>query len=71
MAIYFHNSSIRGKVLLLRIWRGIREWCGDAAYERYLESQGRHLCGGAAVLTREEFYLSQLQKKYSRVSRCC
>jgi uncharacterized short protein YbdD (DUF466 family) len=71
MAIDSRSSNIRARVLLLRIWRGIREWCGDAAYERYLESQARHLCGGAAVLTREEFYLSQLQKKYSRVSRCC
>ena len=70
MPIYFQNSSIRARVLLLRIWRGIREWCGDAAYELYLESHARHLCG-VAVLTREEFYLSQLQKKYSRVSRCC
>jgi len=70
MAIYFHNSGIRAKVLLLRIWRGIREWCGDTAYEIYLESHARHFCGVAA-LTREEFYLSQLQKKYSRVSRCC
>ena len=56
--------------VILRFWRGIREWCGDAAYDRYLESYAKHLRGGAA-LTREEFYLSQLQKKYSRVSRCC
>ena len=70
MPIYFHNSHIRARVLLLRIWRGIREWCGDAAYELYLESHARHFCG-VTVLTREEFYLSQLQKKYSRVSRCC
>ena len=70
MAICFHNSSVPAKVLLLRIWRGIREWCGDAAYELYLESHARHSFG-VAVLTREEFYLSQLQKKYSRVSRCC
>ena len=70
MPIYFHNSNIRARILLLRIWRGIREWCGDAAYELYLESHARHFCG-VTVLTREEFYLSQLQKKYSRVSRCC
>ena len=70
MAIDFHNANIRARVLLLRIWRGIREWCGDAAYEHYLESHARHFCG-VAVLTREEFYLLQLQKKYSRVSRCC
>jgi len=31
------KSNIRAVVILLRIWRGIREWCGDAAYDRYLE----------------------------------
>jgi uncharacterized short protein YbdD (DUF466 family) len=70
MTIYSRDSNIRARVLFERIWRGIREWSGDSAYERYLESRARHFCA-AAVLTREEFYLSQLQKKYSRVSRCC
>jgi uncharacterized short protein YbdD (DUF466 family) len=51
-------------------WRGVREWCGDAAYERYLQSQSRHTYG-ATVLSREQFYLEQLQQRYSRVSRCC
>jgi uncharacterized short protein YbdD (DUF466 family) len=55
---------------LFRIWTGIREWCGDAAYERYLKSRAKHSCSGG-LLTREEFYLSQLQKKYSRICRCC
>jgi uncharacterized short protein YbdD (DUF466 family) len=54
----------------LRIWRGVREWCGDAAYERYVTSHAKHHCG-ASPLSREEFYLQQLHKKYSRVSRCC
>jgi uncharacterized short protein YbdD (DUF466 family) len=62
--------SSRAKVLLRRVWRGIREWCGDAAYERYLKSHVKHSCG-ATPLSREEFYLQQLQKRYSRVSRCC
>ena len=53
-----------------RIWRGVREWCGDAAYERYLKSRLRHACR-TAPLSREEFYLEQLRKRYSRVSRCC
>ncbi len=70
MAIFFRDSKIHVRVLLLRVWRGIREWCGDAAYERYLMSQAKHF-RGVAVLTPEEFYLSQLQKKYSHVSRCC
>jgi uncharacterized short protein YbdD (DUF466 family) len=64
------KANIRAVVILLRFWLGLRECCGDAAYDRYLESYAKHLCGSAA-LTREEFYLSQLQKKYSRVSRCC
>jgi uncharacterized short protein YbdD (DUF466 family) len=53
-----------------RIWLGVREWCGDAAYERYLKSQAKCSLQGT-TLTREEFYLQQLQKRYSRVSRCC
>ena len=52
------------------VWRGIREWCGDAAYERYERAHAKHSCG-AALLTREQFYLEELQKRYSRVSRCC
>lgn len=51
-------------------WRGVREWCGDAAYDRYLQSQAKHRCG-ARALSREQFYLEQLHKRYSRVSRCC
>jgi len=60
----------RAKTVLRRVWRGIREWCGDAAYERYVASHGKHSCG-AVLLSREEFYLEQLSKRYSRVSRCC
>jgi uncharacterized short protein YbdD (DUF466 family) len=53
-----------------KLWRGIREWCGDAAYERYLKSLSGKACARAA-LSREQFYLDQLQKRYSRISRCC
>jgi uncharacterized short protein YbdD (DUF466 family) len=55
---------------LAQLWRGIRIWSGDAAYERYLDSRSRHGCP-AALLSREEFYVEELQKRYSRVSRCC
>jgi uncharacterized short protein YbdD (DUF466 family) len=54
----------------LQFWSGVREWCGDSAYERYLKAHSKHSCG-PAVLSREEFYVEQLQKRYSRVSRCC
>ena len=67
-----HTIELRGraKVLLRRVWRGIREWCGDAAYERYVKSHLKHSCE-TTPLSREEFYLQQLRKRYSRVSRCC
>jgi len=70
MPFQFHHSSIRARILLRRIWHGIRVWCDDAAYERYLKSRTRHRHSDV-LLSREEFYLLQLQKKYSRVSRCC
>ena len=53
-----------------RFWRGVREWCGDAAYERYLRSsaaQGE----GCRRLTAQEFYVQQLYRRYSRPNRCC
>lgn len=55
---------------MARVWLGIREWCGDAAYERYVRSQKRKTCT-TVLLTREQFYVEQLQKRYSCVSRCC
>jgi len=57
--------------VVARVWTGIREWCGDAAYERYLKAHAKHGCGAAVLMSREEFYVEQLQKRYSRVSRCC
>jgi uncharacterized short protein YbdD (DUF466 family) len=53
-----------------RVWRGIRQWCGDASYERYARAHARHCCG-ATLLSREQFYLEEVEKRYSRVSRCC
>jgi len=53
-----------------QFWRGVREWCGDAAYERYLRAHAKHRSNDAA-LTRGDFYVEQLEKRYSRVSRCC
>ena len=53
-----------------RFWRGLREWCGDAAYESYLRSSGTRSCS-RPVLSAEEFYVEQLNRRYSRPSRCC
>jgi uncharacterized short protein YbdD (DUF466 family) len=52
------------------VWLGVREWCGDRAYERYLQAQ-RSIPGGHAVLTPEQFYVEQLDRRYSRPNRCC
>jgi uncharacterized short protein YbdD (DUF466 family) len=55
---------------LRRFWRGLREWCGDAAYESYLRSKGRQ-SGSCRTLTPAEFYVEQLNRRYSRPNRCC
>jgi uncharacterized short protein YbdD (DUF466 family) len=52
-----------------RFWQGLREWSGDSAYETYAKRASRD--PAASVLSREEFYVQQLHRKYSRVSRCC
>lgn len=58
------------KRLLRRLWRGLREWCGDSAYERYLRSDGRR-DAERHTLTAEEFYIEQVNRRYSRPNRCC
>jgi hypothetical protein len=51
-----------------RIWEIAREVLGDKAYELYAEGARRR---GEKPLAPKEFYLAQLQRKYSRPSRCC
>jgi len=52
------------------VWQSIREWCGDAAYESYLRSKHTK-CGCGRPLTPAEFYVEQMDQKYSRPNRCC
>jgi uncharacterized short protein YbdD (DUF466 family) len=52
-----------------QLWRGLREWCGDAAYEKYLQCARRESLG--RPLTATEFYLEQMNRKYARPNRCC
>ena len=56
--------------LLRRFWRGLREWCGDAAYESYLRSKLTQ-SGSGHTLTPAEFYVEQLNRRYSKPNRCC
>jgi uncharacterized short protein YbdD (DUF466 family) len=58
------------KRLIRRFWRGLREWCGDAAYESYLRSR-RARANSSQRLSRTEFYVEQLNRRYSRPNRCC
>ena len=53
-----------------RLWRGIRDWCGDSAYERYL-SATRRRHPQDTCLTQKDFYVEQLDRRYSRPNRCC
>lgn len=52
------------------LWRRLGEWSGDRDYERYLASRAVRAMN-RPPLTREEFYLAQLQRRYSRPNRCC
>jgi uncharacterized short protein YbdD (DUF466 family) len=57
-----------------RVWWALRQIFGDAAYENYLQSIGRseiHDAKVTAPLSRDEFYLDSLQRRYSKISRCC
>ena len=54
---------------LAAFWKGLREWSGDAAYEKYAEAVARS--GAKSRLTPDQFYVEQLNRKYSRPNRCC
>ncbi|HXM93879.1 MAG TPA: CstA-like transporter-associated (seleno)protein [Candidatus Dormibacteraeota bacterium] len=68
----FHLPAVlnRATYIMQTAWRGLREWSGDAAYDRYLES-GAVRRGSVSALSRKNFYLEQLNRRYSRPNRCC
>ena len=57
------------KRYIVRFWQGLREWSGDAAYEKYAQWTARS--DSKAMLSPAEFYVQQLNRKYSRPNRCC
>jgi uncharacterized short protein YbdD (DUF466 family) len=61
----------RARGLVRRLWRGVRDWCGDSAYERYLSDRQKHNSLVGPVLTQGQFYVEQLNRRYSRPNRCC
>jgi uncharacterized short protein YbdD (DUF466 family) len=66
---------VRGPALAARLaraaraaWAYLRDVTGDSAYEAYRErARGRPL----PALTREQFYLDRLRRRYAGISRCC
>jgi uncharacterized short protein YbdD (DUF466 family) len=63
------NAFKQIRAVLKTIWRGLRQWSGDAAYETYVECAKR--AGGSQPLSPSEFYVEQLKRRYSRPNRCC
>jgi uncharacterized short protein YbdD (DUF466 family) len=58
------------KRLAAKLWLGIREWCGDSAYERYVQAQ-RTKAEKSCLLSPTEFYVERVNRRYSRPNRCC
>jgi hypothetical protein len=50
------------------LWQWLRGASGEHAYERYLRHAAKH---GEAILTPQQFYLENGQRKAGRQSRCC
>jgi len=57
---------VTARALLRVLWRRLREWSGDAAYDTYVAR-----ASGGEVLDREAFYLESLRRRYQRPNRCC
>jgi hypothetical protein len=53
----------------------IRQLSGDSAYENYLRCVGRVAASdpraGRKPLSRKEFYLDSVRRRFSTPSRCC
>jgi hypothetical protein len=50
------------------VWQWLRGFTGDTAYEGYLRHASE--CSGKQ-LTAEEFYLDDIERKFTRPNRCC
>jgi uncharacterized short protein YbdD (DUF466 family) len=63
----------RTRKTLVAVWWWLRQMSGDAAYENYLRAARANSGAGSAEqpLSREEFYVDALRRRYSGVSRCC
>ena len=62
------QTPARLRKMACAFWQWLRGFTGDTAYESYLRHVGD---GSAPRLTAEEFYLDDMQRKYTRPNRCC
>lgn len=58
------------KRALTELWTWVRALARDDAYERYLHHHAQSH-PGAPALDRRAFYLSEQQRKWTGVTRCC
>jgi uncharacterized short protein YbdD (DUF466 family) len=68
------RSIHSAKCAARQLWWAVRQIFGDAAYENYLRSARRNELNGSrstVLLSRDEFYLDSLRRRYSQISRCC
>jgi len=54
--------------LLRKLWEYLCEAAGEHDYQRYRKHA---VLSGEEPLSAQEFYLQQLQRRYSRISQCC
>jgi len=59
-------SKVRNK--LRTLWEYLREVAGENDYLRY---RNNTLAKDEEPLSPQEFYLRQLQRRYSRINHCC
>ncbi len=57
----------RSAQLVLALWRGLRTWSGDDAYERHLAAHRTHQ---HKPLSRREFYRRYFERRGGG-TRCC
>jgi len=54
--------------LWFTIWNYVKEVSGERGYDHYLACTKR---SGLTPVSRDEFFLSRIEARYSRPNRCC
>ncbi len=62
---------VKSRWVAQSIWQGLREWSGDAAYERFCHRITARHATQAEIPSAEQFYLDRVHRRFSRPNRCC